>query len=1098
MEAQTINGTFKQWTLKKVLKSVEKQTGLSIIYDVNEVDEDKIIDIECKNQPIVEFLEKILDPGIEIQLQKKMILLKKKSSEPRQENVDVIGCLLDEKGNPIIGAGIFLTGTDIGTLSDIDGKFSLPGIETGSEISISYIGFKTVKLIVGKDDFSSVVLYEDRVLLDNVVVVGYTQRSREKLISSVSTINSDNLVKSSVPNLENALSGKVSGVFSRQSTGEPGKDQANLTIRGFGQALVVVDGIPGRSFSSIDPQEIESVSVLKDASAAAVYGMQGANGVIVVTTKRGARDQKTSIDINAKYGMQMPDNYPQSASTILWQTLVNEYNSNLKLINNRNAIISASDLTIGENEINTNWYDEMIRNAPMVQANLKISGGKKGISYFIFGGYMHQGGIWATKATSSDRLNLRANMDFDLFENLKASINVSTILTTNKYPGASSSTIARNIKLAAPNIPVRWPAHPEYYAFGGEGTDNPMALADPEASGYQHSDCNTTNFDFSLEYKAPFLKGLSAKAVVGYMFSNIWDKNWLINPVYMGYRKDSDEYYMNAAFSNANKASLSLGTTKTSNITSQFFLNYVNTFGKHSINSGLIFELIEERFHTFSTARGNFPSTIVDMLPAGNSETQLTNHEIKRLYRSASLIGHFSYDYASRYFLDFNFRYDGAQYFADKWGFFPSFSLGWMMTNEKFMEASRDVLNEFKVRASWGKLGDLSAAKSYYAVNDQYYFQSGFKYPGTSMTFGDRTIYGLNPTLNPNSAFTWSTSQMVNAGIDFKLWDGMLSGSLDAFYRKRDGLPAKKANDNAGALATWYNLNGDNTRGAELTLSHAHKVGDFSYHINANLSWSRTKNGHIESMPYQNGFSEWKWHSQGHWTNVRWGLKCIGRYESYEEIDNAPIHKNSNNNAIILPGDLKYEDWNQDGYIDENDYRPIDRTAYPELMYGLSFGFEWKNVDFSLFMQGAGLCSFEISAFDKDAFMEGRTNQNTWKYFEDRWRKADYTDPSSAWIPGHFPAIRDMNTPTINRMPSDFWFFDGSYLRLKNIEIGYTFPSKWMNKAKIQSLRIYLSAYNPFTISAQPYFEPEQSETYVSFASYPQIKSFSAGLSIKF
>lgn len=1097
--AQTVTGNFNSQPLRSVLKNAEEQTGLSIIYDVNDIDETKIVNVSCRKTPVVDFLKKILGDEVDIILQDKIIILKKKNPNIQSlTSVDLKGIVIDNNGNPIVGAGIFIAGTDIGTLSGLDGAFFIPEVDVGKEVVVSFIGFKPLTLYAGKDNFENITLYEDTVLLDDVVVVGYSQKSREKLMSSVSTINSEKLVQSSVPNLENALSGKVSGVFSRQSSGEPGNDNANLTIRGFGQALIVVDGIPGRNFGSISPEEIESISVLKDASAASVYGMQGANGVIVVTTKRGARDKKTSIDVNAKYGLQMPCNYPQAASTELWQTLVNEYNSNLKLINNRNAVITADDIVDRDYDINTNWYDEIIRNAPMVQANMRVSGGKKGISYFIFGGYMYQGGIWSTNSTSSSRFNLRANLDFDFFDNFKASLNVSTIVNSNKYPGSSSDMIARNIKQTAPNIPVRWEEHEEYYAFGGEGTYNPVALADSDASGYQHTDINTTNFDFILEYKAPFLKGLSAKAVVAYMFSNSLDKNWFINPVYMGYKPDSGEYYMNAAYSNTNKASLSLGTSKTSNITSQFFLNYINNFGKHSVNSGLVFEIIEENYHYFSTSRGNFPSTVVDMLTAGNAENQITNTESQRKYRSASLIGHFSYDYASKYFVDFNFRYDGAQYFAEKWGFFPSVSLGWMLTNEGCMESSKRVLDEFKIRISWGKLGDLSAAKSYYAASEQYYYQSGYNYPGVSMTFGDRTIYGVSPTLNPNMAFTWSTSQMVNAGIDFQLWKGHLSGSVDAFYRKRDGLPAQKANDNAGALATWYNLNGDNTRGVEFSLNHAHSVGHFSYNIGANLSWSRTRSGYVESMPWQNGYSEWKWHSQGRWTNVRWGLKCIGRYESYEDIDNAPIHKDSNNNAIILPGDLKYEDWNKDGYIDEYDYRPIERTAYPELMYGLNFNFKYRNFDLTMFFQGAGLCSFEISAFDKDAFMEGRTNMNTWKYFEDRWHKSDYTDPSSAWIPGYFPAIRDMNTPTINRLPSDFWYFDGSYVRLKNLEFGYTFPSKWMNRAKIQSLRMYVSAYNLFTISSQKYFDPEQRESYESFASYPQIKSFSVGLNINF
>lgn len=1100
IQAQSVTKEFKETPLSGVLKEVEKQTGFSIMYNNDDLSGSRAVTRTFEDASIEEVLKAVLPKNLEFKLQDKMIVIFKKGSQGTQQKQvkRVSGVIIDAAGEPIIGANVLVKGTTNGVITDIDGNYALENVPADAVITISYIGYKSLELKASSKELAKVVLKEDNEQLEEVVVVGYSKRSREKLISSVATIKTESLVQSSVPNLENALSGKVSGVFSRQSSGEPGKDDANLTIRGFGQALVVVDGIPNRSFSNIDPEEIESISVLKDASAAAVYGMQGANGVILVTTKRGQRNQRTSIDINAKYSVQSPYNYPEAASTDLWQTLVNEYNANLKLINNRYAVITPEEMQKRDYAINTNWYDEMVQDAPIVQANMKISGGSENVSYFIFGGYMHQDGIWTTNSTARDRFNFRANVDFDFWQNFKGSLNVGTIINKNKYPGANSDMIAREIKYTAPNIPIRWEEHPEYYAYGGEGTYNPMALADPNASGYQKSEANTTNFDFSLDYKAPFLEGLSFKGVVGYSFTNSLDKNWFINPVYMGYRVDSDEYYLNAAASNSNKASLSLVDVNSTNLTAQGFISYANSFGLHSVNSGLVFEAMEERYKSFMTSRGSFPSSAVDQLPAGNSDKLLSNNEVNRLYRSASLIGRFSYDYASKYFIDFNFRYDGAQYFANKWGFFPSFSVGWMLTKEDFMQSAAKVLNELKFRMSWGKLGDLSAAKSYYTDNDQYYFQSGFRYPGTSITFGDRTIYALNPTLNPNADFTWATSQMYNVGFDFKLWQGLFSGSFDAFYRKRSGLPAQKANDNAGALATWYNLNGDNTRGIEFSLNHQHKIKDFSYFINTNFSWSRTKYGHVESAPFQNGYSEWMWHSQDHWSNVRWGLKCIGRYESYEEIEKAPIHKNSNNNAVILPGDLKYEDYNKDGYIDEKDYQPIGRSAYPEIVYGFTLGASWKNFDFSAFFQGAALCNFEISAFDKDAFEEGKTYKNTWKYFGDRWHKADYTDPNSPWIPGHFPAVRDMNTLTINHYPSDFWFFNGNYLRLKNIELGYTLPSVWLQQAKIQSLRVFISAYNLFTWSSQPYFDPEQRETYSSFASYPQIQSFNVGVSLKF
>lgn len=1103
-QKKTITLDYKELGLMELFKKIEEKSDYVFFYYDVLIDKDVKVPARFKNMTVEQILDKVFaNMELAYSINKKQITIKKKvlqeKTKKEGQSSIVKGVVFDQSREPLPGVSIVVQGTNIGTVSDLNGAYSIHVPSDDSKIIFSYIGFAPVTYSAKEmNKLSEVVLVEDTKTIDEVVVVGYTTRTREKLISSVSTINNQELVKSTVPNLENALTGRVSGVFSRQTSAEPGSDGADLKIRGFGSALVVVDGIPGRNYSDIDPSEIESVSVLKDASAAAVYGMQGANGVILVTTKRGGKNKPTTLDINTRFGLQMPHNYPQPASTPLWQTLVGEYYANMKLINDKNAVITPADMATRDYAYNTNWYEEMIKNAPITQSNINISGGTDKVSYFISAGYLYQGGIWSTNSTDKNRFNFRSNLDADILKNLKLSVGVGAVINSLNYPRSASYEIARKMKDMAPNIPVKWPGHDDYYAFGGEGTVNPMALADKEASGYSKKIAKNLNVDFSLEYKVPFVEGLSLKATMGYTQSDSWNKNWNMNIVYMGYREDAQEYYESASASNANKASLSLEDGFSYNITGQGFINYIRSFGNHNINSGLVFEFSDAENRSTVTSRGEFPSTVLDMMAGGIANKQVTNSEVFRKYRTASFIGRFSYDYRSKYFVDFNFRYDGAQYFADKWGFFPSASVGWMLTNEEFMNPLKKVLNEFKIRASWGELGDLSAASQYYANNEQYYFQSGYQYPGTPMNFGDRTIYGLNPTLNPNPDFTWATSSMINAGVDFKLWNGLLSGSADVFYRQRKGLPAQKANDNAGALATWYNLDHDNTRGFEFSLNHQYKIGEVNYFVGGNMSWSRTRKGNIEHGRFTSGYDEWKWNTEGHWNNVRWGYNCIGRYQSYGEIANAPMHNNSNNNSAILPGDLKYEDWNGDGYIDNFDQRPIGRNAYPELVYGINLGLSWKGVDFSMFWQGGALSDFQIGAFDMDAFQEGATNLNTWEYFGDRWHRADYTDPNSEWIPGYFPAVRDFTSVTINRLSSNFWMWNGSYIRLKNVELGYTLPQRITQKANIKQLRIYANLYNCLTFSSQKFFDPEQLESQYSFASYPQIMSFNVGINLKF
>ncbi len=1099
-ELITLN--LKGASLIGLFDEIEKQSSYIFFFLEDSIDSESRVNINLANKTVREVLDIALaSTNLTYLIADKQITIKeKKANNLSEENrLTLKGRVVDVLGEPLPGVSIRINGTNFGTVSDLNGEYQIR-IDTPDQIiQFSYVGYTSREIKAQKSNqLIQVVLSEDNYQLEEMVVVGYSTRTREKLISSVSTLNNDQLIKSTVPNLENALSGRVSGVFSRQSTGEPGNDGGDLKIRGFGSALVVVDGIPGRTYENLDPAEIESISVLKDASAAAVYGMQGANGVILVTTKRGNKNKKVVLDISTRYGIQVPHNYPEAASANLWQRLVRQYYANEKLISNPGAIITPQEMEMIPYAYNTNWYNEIIKNAPISQSNISISGGTEKINYFVSVGFLYQDGIWSTNSTNKNQFNFRNNLDVDLTENLKMSVSIGGIINNLDYSAYGSDVIAGRLKTTAPNFPVRWESYPDEYAFGGEGTDNPVALADKETAGYRTSQTRNLNFDYALEYRFSFLEGLSAKANFGYTQRDGWSKNWTKNIAYIGYRENVDEYYQSVSASNTNKANLTLGDNTYWGIVGQGFLNYKNSFYNHNINSGLVFEVNQAKARWFNTSRGEFPSTALDMLAGGNSSKLLSNEESLREYRSASLIGRFSYDYKSIYFLDFNFRYDGAQYFAKKWGFFPSFSAGWMITNQNFMKNLTSVVSELKVRASWGELGDLSSAKSRYDNEEQYYFQSGYLYPGSTLVFGDRTLYGLAETINANPDFTWSKSSMINAGTDFKLWKGVISGSFDFFQRYRSGLPARKANDNAGALATYYNLNNDNTRGFEMTLNHKRKIADFSYYVDANFSWARTKYGHLEHGQYTSGFDEWKWNNSYNWNNIRWGLNQIGQYQSYEEIAQAPMHDNSNYNTIILPGDLKYEDWNGDGYIDENDKRPIGRTSYPEIMYGLTLGGDWKGVDFSMFWQGGALANFQISAFDMAAFQEGKTFNNTWQYFEDSWYKKDYTDSDSEWVRGHFPAVRDMFTATINSQGSTFWMWNGNYLRLKNIELGYTLPAKITRDVKIKSMRIYVSGYNLLTFSAQKYFDPEQRESQFSFASYPQLMSFNAGVNLKF
>ncbi|QTD37636.1 TonB-dependent receptor [Polaribacter batillariae] len=1009
----------------------------------------------------------------------------------------VTGKVTSADNQPLPGVSILVKGTTNGVSTDFDGNYTITKITDNAVLVFSYLGSKTKEVTVGDKTIINVVLQDDVSALSEIVVVGYGTKKKSEIISSVSTVSSAELAKASVPNLQSALSGRLSGVFSRQTSGEPGRDGANIQIRGFGNALIIVDGVQGRDYSDLDPNEIESISVLKDAASAAVYGNQGANGVVLVTTKRG-KIGKPKFSLSTRYGLQEPHRMPQVLSTNQWQTLVTEYRANEALI--RGNEVTAADLERRVYDYDTNWYDELLRAAPISQHNVNISGGTEKIKYFMSGGFLHQEGIWKTNSVSKDRFNVRSNIDVDLNDNLKVSLGFGGIINQVEYPGASSELIAARLR-SAPFIPVKYPGFKEYASPTTTGGGNPVALADPNASGYSRRNERTYNINFITEYKVPFLDGLSLKGVVGYDTYDRNQKTWNTDIVYRSFAQDSGEFLLSNNASNADKATLSRGDGFNSTLTLQGFINYKQSFEGHNFDTSLIYERNQSEINSFNSTVGDFPSTVLDQFAGGLNTLNKFNTDYERKLVSEAIIGRLSYDYESKYLLNFNFRYDGAQHFAPgkKWGFFPSAAVGWVVSKEDFMESISNTLTQFKLKASWGKLGDLSSARNYYLNTGFNYYQSGFLYPGNALAFGDRVLFNPTETNEANPDFTWATSTTLNLGFEATLWENLFTVSAEYFVRNREGLPAQRNNDNAGALATVYNLNSDRTVGFDLSIGHDYKIGEFKYGITGNLSWARTKNIYNEDNgQYTNGRTRWRFDADGNWNNVRWGHEVIGRYQNQEEIDNAPIHRGVSSNAVILPGDLKYEDYNGDGFIDEQDQKPIGRGAYPELIFGANFNAEWRGFDFSMFWQGAARSEFNLGIFDYTAFSEGNLDVNTWEYFSDRWRKADYTDPNSAWIPGEQPAIRDFQTESINNLPSTFRNQDGKYIRLKNIELGYSIPKYVAKNLNITSLRLYVNATNALTFSENKFIDPEQREGGFNLGGYPQIRSFNLGLNLKF
>jgi TonB-linked SusC/RagA family outer membrane protein len=1098
-----VTHSFKNSTLQEVFEIIEKESGYSIIYKDEMVGARQIqFNGDFKNAEVVEILNKVLEKGnLDYRIVDNVIIIletQERNQTMYQQNTTIItGTVTDHTGEPLPGVNVYEKGNpQNGVITGVDGSYTIKIVAADAQLIFSFIGFEDQEVNVAGRNSIDIVLVEEYTDLNEVVIVGYGSQTRSKLTSSISTVKTEDLKQAAVANLENALGGRMSGVFARQVSGEPGYDGADIRIRGFGSALIVVDGVPGRDYSQLDPNEIESISVLKDAASAAVYGMQGANGVILVTTKKGSTETP-SIEVNSFWGFQSPTRFPEAMGSNDWQRMQNTFRANNQLKNDPNVIIPEADMEIDPSLPNTNWYDLAVRDyAPMSQTNVSVDGGNDRVKYYFLVGYMNQEGIWSSGATKKDRYNIRSNLDVKLNDNLSFQGGIGGIFTQLNFPGAGQHTIGENIIFTPPIFDSMNDAGYAYVPV--KDGYNSLALMDPDASGYTNDKIRQWNVNVSAEYKVPFIEGLSVKGVLGYDTYDQQKKDWSRKIIfYNEVNGQIDEVISSDGF---NKTSLGLTDNASYDLTLQGFLRYIKSIQYHNINASLIYEETRGNSHGFNTGRGTYPSDLVDNIGAGMDDDKKWNSEWERTYATQSYIGRLAYDFDTRYLIEFVGRYDGAQYFAPgkRWGFFPAVSAGWMISEEGFMESLKGTISELKLRASWGQLGDMSAARNYYASNEDYYWKEGYKYPGDVLQLGNDKIYTLGERLIPNPDFTWSKSTTYNFGLDGKFLNKKLGFTGEVFYRERTDLPAKKADDNAGNLATYYNLNGDNTRGFEFSIDHQNNISDFRYNVAANFSWARTQYGHTEQSPFTSGYAQWRYGYEGNWNNSQWGYGVNGRYQNEEEI--------MNGNYLVgyskgdqFPGDVIYEDWNGDGYIDSKDEHVIGRESYPEMIYGLNIGLEWKGFDCMMFWQGAGMSNYYLWGSSTNPFKMDTPDKGTFDFLGDYWHKSDYTTEGGEWVAGEYPTYRN-GYKDINAYgggSNTFWQRTGSYLRLKNVELGYTLPKFLTDKVNIKSARFYVNAYNLLTFNSFKYIDPETGGGQ-DISDYPQMKSFNVGLNLKF
>lgn len=1016
----------------------------------------------------------------------------------------VRGIVVDTSGEPLIGVNVLEVGTTNGTVTGFDGDFVLT-VNENAKLNITYVGFKPVELsVANKTDFK-VTLETDTELLDEVVVVGYGVQKKETLTGSVAQIKSEDILTTKSTSLASSLQGKVPGIQIRQQTAEPGSYNSLVSIRGFGTPLVVIDGVArdGMSdFERLSPDDVESISVLKDASAA-IYGMNADNGVIIVTTKKG-KEGKTKFTYNGYFGVKSPTSMRESVDAYTYRYMKNEMDRNT------GVNPSYSDEELAKWQAGTepgyqdhDWLDLMLKDVTTQQQHsISASGGSEKMKYYISLGYMEDNGLLKSNIQQYKKYNARVNMTAQLTKNLTADFTFSGKYDNNTSPRIGYIWLFKPIITADRGIGPTTLANSEHYSNLPFSSNNPMAMMYEDVDGYQKWNNTQYQTTLSLTYDFPWVKGLQAK-VLGAYDGNVNVSSVLQKGYYL-YDYMTDAPVVNPVLSN-------YSTTQTLYARKDFQaqLNYNNSFGDHTVGATMVWEAKKINQDIISGKRQYDEIYTNDILDQG-SLTNLTNSGKRVEEAFLSLLGRFNYDYKSKYLVEFAFRYDGSYKYAPgkRWAFFPSLSAGWRLSEEKFIKDNFSSISNLKLRVSYGWMGA--------DAGDPFQYYSGYTLSGIDggYVFNDGVLTsGLVAPGVINNNLSWIKTRTANIGLDLDLWNGLISTSVDIFQKNRDGLLAYRnasVPNTFGASFPQENLNSDLFRGIELVVSHRNKINDFSYGISANMVYSRKKLLHTERAPYRSSMEAWKdaWGSD-RYVGREWGYEYDGQYTDITEYQTAPLLGGTSGNSKCLPGSYKIIDANGDGVINSNDQLPIfwagqyqGYATNPPLQYGLTLDGAWKGFDLNILLQGSAL--FTVFTKVDDVWGYGR-NPTLWEKYMDRWHtadpKADPYDPNTEWIAGKWPALRTNTSGTTDALVTDMWRLNASYLRIKSVELGYTLPKSFTSKWGIEGIRVYVNAFNLFTFCGEDVkdMDPEREEgSYTADLTYPLMRSFNFGLNINF
>lgn len=1000
----------------------------------------------------------------------------------QQKGITVSGSVEDSQKAPLAGVSIAIPRTTVATITNSEGRYTITVPNVGSELQYSFIGFKSQKIKVGNQKVIDVILQEDVTTLEDVVVVGYSTQKKETITGSVAAITTKDLLQSPQANISNALAGRMPGLLSVQRSGEPGKDASTLRIRGVGtfagsqDPLIMVDGIESTTYNNIDPNEIESLTILKDASATAVYGVRGANGVILITTKRGEVG-KPKITLSTNGAMS---NFPflrESMNSYEYATSFNKakaYDS--YVTGNYTPKFTDEQIQLYKDHSDPvfypdmDWYNYMLKDySYQTQSNLNIGGGTDKIKYFISLGYFTQEGMLNTAIydpgydyqVKYKRYNLRSNFDINITKDLLASFDLSTQIGDLRNPNWSMGGLMEMLSSVTPmaspgvidNKIITIPTS------SGSGWAPPIAFD----KGWNHNYENNLNGSLRLTYKMDYLlKGLSLRGALSYRNFNTDSKNYNLNGMSYKAQETADGIdYLPSG--DPSPMQFSWGIDKNTRVYMEGGIGYAQKFGDHNV-SGLVL---------YNQSKYYSPS-LAFLVPNGYQ----------------GVVGRVTYNYKSRYMAEFNIGYNGTENFAEgqRFGTFPAYSVGWIATDEPFFPENQYV-TFIKLRGSYGSVGNdkiggdrfLYRPTAYEYYGDVYYFG---EYATSRQGYqGSREGKMGNPTL------TWEKADKLDIGTDMKFWNDKIGFTFDYFQENRDNILWNRGTIPAliGADMPAYNLGIMKNSGYEGEITFNDKIGNFRYFIKGNYTYAHNVIEYQDEVPRNYPYL----YATGQRYGQFFGYVADGLFNTWQEVNDPsrPVYQWSNNK--IQPGDIRYKDINGDGKINDDDRVPIGYSNFPEVMYGVSLGGEWKGFDFSILFQGADKVSNAPSRRTTQGFY---TETGANKALLQSWSQERYEQG----LPIIYPRFAADNGGN-NYQLSTFWLEDASYVRLKNAEIGYTFRGNTLKRLGLSSFRIYMNGNNLITwCNLFQGEDPEYPTGQANSEPYPVTRIYNLGLNINF